>query len=200
MELQSLHQAASYTTSSEFQTATPQTIFIRSRALNDHWLEFKKAHWEVINKAEECNLSTHELIRTQAEDVYLRATEEFEGAPNRLVSGNIETHGGHGVVHVELGDTSYSDRISKFDGNFAKWATFRDSFKAAVLDRTDLGSVQKLLRLQQSVTGMAADILGEWTLMPENLQSAWDQLFELIFASCLRCPWSNQNHIQAFAA
>lgn len=43
------------------------------------------------------------------------------------------------------------DKIAQFDGNFAKCATFRDSFTAAVLDRIDLKPVQKLLR--QSVIG-----------------------------------------------
>lgn len=176
MQLHSLQQAAAFTTSNEFQTASPQAISIRSKALDDHWQEFKISHWDLVNKAVECDLSNHELIRTQAEDVYLCATEAFRKAQDQRWSNDKEPHAGKRIVHVELGDASYADRITKFDGNFAKWATFRDSFKASVLDRTDLRPVQKLLRLQQSVTGMAADILGEWTLTPENLQSAWDQL------------------------
>lgn len=175
MQLQSLRQAASYTDSKEFESASSQNISVRARALDDHWLEFKRVHWEVISKSEESDLSSHELIRAQAEEVYLCATEKFAAIQSPRSTQSNESQG-HGVFHVELGDISYADKISKFDGNFAKWATFRDSFKAAVLDRTDLGPVQKLLRLQQSVTGMASDILGEWTLMPENLISAWDQL------------------------
>lgn len=176
MQLKSLRQAAGFTMSDEFQTASPQAISIRSKALHDHWHEFKISHWDLVSKADECDLSDHELVRTQAEEVFLRATEAFKSVQDRRGRHGIESHAGPGIVHVELGDTSYTDRIAKFDGNFAKWATFRDSFKAAVLDRTDLRPVQKLLRLQQSVTGMAADILGQWTLTPENLQLAWDQL------------------------
>lgn len=176
MHLQALQQAVKFTISNEIQTATAEALAIRLKALQDHWEDFKNAHWALIQNAFESDLSSHELIRTQAEEAFLHAKELFESAPNRLRSFHNESHGGPGVVHVELGDTSYNETIAKFDGNFAKWATFRDSFKAAVLERTDLRPVQKLLRLQQSVTGMAAGILGEWTLTPENLPLAWDQL------------------------
>lgn len=176
MQLHSLHQAAGFTSSDEFETSSPQTILVRSKALRDHWQEFLNAHWDLVSKADECDLNNHALVRAQAEEVYLRAIAAFESVQGRPGSHGNDTQAGPGIVHVALGDTTYTDRITKFDGNFAKWATFRDSFKAAVLDRTDLRPVQKLLRLQQSVTGMAEDILGEWTLTPENLLLAWEQL------------------------
>lgn len=166
--------------SATFETSSVEAIEIRSKILQENWDEFKDAHWKVISGSDESDLITHENTRAQAESIYLRVIEECDkrlAAVQPVNVGNCApAPADANVVRVELADTGFPDKVALFDGNFARWATFRDSFEAAVLDRSDLKPVQKLLRLQQAVTGMAADVLGEWALRSENLPLAWAQL------------------------
>lgn len=181
MYLQSLERAEAFMLSSELQAVSMQAVRIRSESLKENWSSFQEAHLKVLTFSAEHELEQQDLVRARAESIYLHAAEELE---KRCVALEVENeapvvHSKHdrNVFRVELPDTSYPDKIAQFDGNFAKWATFRDSFTAAVLDRIDLKPVQKLLRLQQSVIGMAASVLGEWALVPENLPLAWEQLY-----------------------
>lgn len=166
--------------SATFENSSVQTIATRSKIVQENWDEFKDAHWKVISGSAESDLVSHEDTRAQAESIYLRVIEECDKrlAANQPanVSNCAPAPADANVVRVELADTGFPDKVALFDGNFARWATFRGSFKVAVLDRSDLKPVQKLLRLQQAVTGIAADVLGEWALKPENLSLAWAQL------------------------
>lgn len=180
MYLQSLERTLTFVTADDFNSATEQTIDIRLEQLKDNWRNFQDAHLNVISIVGEHELAENDKIRADAESIFLQATEKLE-LHRVTFQRSSYTHAEKSiadtkVVRVEVGDTAFPDRIASFDGNFAKWATFRDSFSAAVLDRAELKPIQKLLRLHQSVTGMAAAVLGEWSLVPENLPLAWAQL------------------------
>lgn len=180
MHLQSLERTLAYLVSNDLNSVTEQTIRLRLDQLKENWHSFQDAHLKVIGIVVEHELAENDEIRAHAESIFLQAAEKLEfqnvtlqQTKNARIAMPIA---GNNVVRVEVGDTGFRDRIVAFDGNFAKWATFRDSFTAAVLDRAELGPVQKLLRLHQSVTGMAAAVLGEWALVPDNLPLAWAQL------------------------
>lgn len=175
MFLKSLERAEAFMLSSEFKEVSTQAVRIRAESLKENWSNFQEVHLKILNVTAEHELEQQDMVRARAESMYLHAAGELEKMVQNEATGGKSKHDPN-VFRVELADTSYPDKIAKFDGNFAKWATFRDSFTAAVLDRIDLKPVQKLLRLQQGVTGMAASILGEWALISENLPLAWEQL------------------------
>lgn len=168
MHLQSMERCLTYLVSEDFDSLTEQSIKLRMDQLKENWHSFQDAHLKVISIVGEHELTASDKIRAHAESIFLQAAEKLEmhqatlrkSDDVRMAMHTTETN----VVRVEVGDTVFPNRIVAFDGNFAKWATFRDSFKAAVLDRIELRPVQKLLRLHQSVTGMAAAVVGMFSL------------------------------------
>ncbi|XP_071574144.1 uncharacterized protein [Temnothorax nylanderi] len=66
--------------------------------------------------------------------------------------------------------------IPKFDGTPSEWLNFRDLFAIFVLSNKSLTSVEKLQYLKTSLTGTAAYLIENTTLISENLPKAWDSL------------------------
>jgi Pao retrotransposon peptidase/Family of unknown function (DUF5641)/Protein of unknown function (DUF1759) len=66
--------------------------------------------------------------------------------------------------------------IAKFSGNPMDWARFREQFKAAVTDRTDINDVSKLSFLRSFLEGEAATLLDSSISAAEDFDLAWEIL------------------------
>ena len=70
-------------------------------------------------------------------------------------------------------------KIKPFDGSFAKWKEFHDTFVAMVHAKNNITNVQKLHLLKGAVVGDAARVLGSWQLTDANYAMAWQRMIEV---------------------
>lgn len=75
-------------------------------------------------------------------------------------------------------DNNQHMQLPKFDGNFANWIEFRDSFIQLVHNRTDKTSMAKLNLLLQHLTGDAQRYLAGMQRCSDNYPIAWQMLME----------------------
>ncbi|XP_012235058.1 uncharacterized protein [Linepithema humile] len=66
--------------------------------------------------------------------------------------------------------------LPKFNGTPADWLSFKDLFQALVLDNSTLTPVAKLQYLKTSLTGSAAPLLKNTTLIADNFEKAWQSV------------------------
>ena len=66
--------------------------------------------------------------------------------------------------------------LPTFDGNQQNWDTFKELFKARVVDDDDIPAALKLQHLLSSLQGDAARRFGNLQLTSANFQVAWDTL------------------------
>ena len=71
-------------------------------------------------------------------------------------------------------------QISKFNGNWHEWLSFRDMFKASVYDPPDaqLAPIKKLQYLKQALEGDALRTIQSIPMTDASLKRAWDALLE----------------------
>lgn len=68
------------------------------------------------------------------------------------------------------------DTWGKFNGDYAKWQSFRDRFMAGVHNNEKVKKIFKFQYLQTACIGEAKGALGEWDLTEENYEKAWQRL------------------------
>lgn len=68
------------------------------------------------------------------------------------------------------------DTWGKFNGDYSKWQSFRDRFKAAIHDSERVKPIFKFQYLQTACVGEAKGALGEWDLTEANYEKAWNRL------------------------
>lgn len=83
-------------------------------------------------------------------------------------------------LRIEVQQTDAAGNIpntwGKFDGDYAKWQSFRDRWLAAMHTNDKVKAVTKFQNLKTACIGDAAGALGEWDLTEANYQKAWDRL------------------------
>lgn len=89
----------------------------------------------------------------------------------RVKSGATE------AVKIQLVEIPEKERVPTFDGQFHKWAAFRDSFTAEIHENSGLTKRQKLLKLRGSVADAAKRAMDQYTVISdENYDAAWAAL------------------------
>ena len=63
-----------------------------------------------------------------------------------------------------------------FDGDYAKWKSFRDRWVASMHNNEKVPTITKFQNLKKACIGQAEGALGEWDLTEENYQRAWERL------------------------
>ncbi|XP_054713437.1 uncharacterized protein LOC129222899 [Uloborus diversus] len=66
--------------------------------------------------------------------------------------------------------------LMNFYGDTEDWISFREIFKSAILDNSQLTDLEKLQYLQTAVRGSAAKLIRGFSLQGENLKNCWDIL------------------------
>lgn len=66
--------------------------------------------------------------------------------------------------------------LLKFSGRPEDWVSFRDSFKAGVINRKEISDVEKLQYLKGLVQGDASRLIGHIEISDEGYRTAWKQL------------------------
>jgi len=67
-------------------------------------------------------------------------------------------------------------KLSKFNGDYANWPSFRELFSAVILQHAKLNDVEKLHYLRSCVQGPAEQLIRGLPLTRDSLQPSWDLL------------------------
>lgn len=82
-------------------------------------------------------------------------------------------------VNVPMQQHNIPNTWGTFDGSVTKWKQLRDRFKESMHDNKDVSLATKILRLQDSLKGKAAQALGQRHFTADNYMDAWKRLNEL---------------------
>lgn len=83
------------------------------------------------------------------------------------------------TINVQLDPTDFYLKpveLESFDGNYAKWTSFREDFVDQVHNNDKIKPVNKLRRLKALVMGQAAVTLGNWQATSTGYTAAWEKL------------------------
>lgn len=90
------------------------------------------------------------------------------------------TQAGQEKVQIEVQHTDAAGNVTNtwgtFDGDYAKWRSFRDRWQVAMHSNGKVQPVTKFQNLKTACTGDAAEALGDWDLTDDNYSKAWDKL------------------------
>lgn len=146
------------------------------------WHNFKKAHFSLLERSTDSQIPVLNELYAVVDDTYWRTSStlstRIQSLSTPLVGGSV--NGGvqpdASLLQFHLGNLSAPIKLPEFNGTFSQWAAFRDSFIIDVIEDPRLSDAHKLRRLQSSVTGQAAKIMGTWAIKAENFQLAWGKL------------------------
>lgn len=83
-------------------------------------------------------------------------------------------------LRIEVQQTDATGNVPNtwgtFNGDYAKWKSFRDRWLAAMHTNTKIQVVTKFNNLKTACIGEAAGALGDWDLTEENYDKAWKRL------------------------
>lgn len=98
----------------------------------------------------------------------------------QMEQANSQVVRGKSPIRVEVQQTDASGNVpntwGKFDGDYAKWQSFRDCWIAAMHCKTNIKTIVKFTNLKAACVGQARGALGEWDLTEENYHKAWERL------------------------
>lgn len=90
------------------------------------------------------------------------------------------TQASHEKVQIEVQHTDAAGNVPNtwgtFDGDYAKWRSFRDRWQVAMHSNEKVKPVTKFTNLKTACTGDAAEVLGDWELTEDNYVKAWQKL------------------------
>ncbi|XP_029160026.1 uncharacterized protein LOC114932018 [Nylanderia fulva] len=162
---------------------------VRSRLqkLKDDYARYEHTHAKVLALATEDFVATHKYFTedrfSACEAAYYTASDYMAEWEAQLEPQATSTPEPSSIVsHRQNVFTSRSafqlPRISlpKFSGEFSDWESFRDQFKALIIENSDLVDVNRLQYLHSCVKSDAFDIVRNLALVDSNFKVAWDLL------------------------
>lgn len=115
-----------------------------------------------------------------AEHEYYAIKAKLRDRLAQLDSVNANSQQASGKLQIEVQTNDLFGNIpntwGQFDGDYAKWQSFRDRFNAAIHGNEKLKSVFKFQYLQAACVGEAKSALGDWDLTETNYEKAWSRL------------------------
>lgn len=165
-------------------------------------LETVKSYWGQYTEVEDelCELEQDKNKNTEAEDgetieqyeakylyIYSSLLKAIRGkTPHSEVTDNTLENltGQQNKFLAQLGSLVPKENdvalpkiiIPKFDGEYSKWATFRDLFLGSVDGKTNLTKTQKFYYLISFLDGEALDLIKNIPMSEDHYLEAWDKL------------------------
>lgn len=138
---------------------------MKLRTINDAWERLQVADEEV------------EFSRQELPQEYLMKLIGFDSEVEMIVFTleqilHDQPHSSHGTDYSE-GFKLPRVVISKFNGDYFKWTTFKDLFTTMVIDKANLSDGQRMQLLKTSLEGEAASLIEDLTIADINFESAW---------------------------
>ncbi|XP_076397869.1 uncharacterized protein LOC143266118 [Megachile rotundata] len=148
---------------------------LRKQKLEDHYNSFCK----IQNQIEEIADSDEQsLVHEEFENLYYECADFINSALHRLntrepskVSVNSDSSGS---LTPSTSGIIPKIHIQPFDGNYAEWQGFYDTFRSLVHDNKSIPTIHKFHLLKSYLTGSAASVTNSLTASEENYTVAWD--------------------------
>lgn len=189
--VKSIRRQATYVDSKRFGLITLSLAETRLERLNQLWLRLNAIQEELIGHVDVDSVEECQAQFDDGEDLYFIASGALRGkikelAPLQSTYPN-EDEGAVGgaperliTVSVNLPDWhEVKNTWGMFDGSLLKWQSFHDCFIARVHNDDKIPNAYKFTLLRDSLTGHAAQTLGEWHLTEDSYAEAWDRLLQV---------------------
>ena len=158
----------------------------RMERVKEQFREIRANHSKLTVMAEAETEATHQYFLTEQ---FTHAEELMDAALDYLAEFAVP----HAAVpHISIMDASNASNdyhvgprpvsrlpridLPKFDGAFERWETFRDRFKAMVIDDPILTNVERLHYFCSVVTGTTSTSLSHLAVTDANFEVAWQIL------------------------
>lgn len=175
VHLNAIRRAVNFVHDEDFVDTDVETLRARLSRLEESWKKFESEINELIKKISGEEQENEEQCLIHGETQYIEARAAMCARISSLEKKNTQETSRQ-VVRVQLADLAAPDKLPEFDGDDARWASFKDAFLIDVDQNPNLTDVQKLRRLLSAVKGSAEQALGTWSVRPENYQLAWKRL------------------------
>lgn len=152
-------------------------IETRLELLDQYWAEFRAEQETLIEGAmDEEAINAQDQVFDQTENIFIDTKARMRSRIAELRPAPVQVPA---VVERVVQPVQHRIKIKPFNGDFAKWREFRDTFISSVHNNANLSPIQKLQELKEAVTGEADRVLGTWQLADANYVSAWARLNEV---------------------
>lgn len=157
------------------QTAEEGALISQTQHLKNLYAQYEQVLFQCIDITND----DHDLLINQG-----IVHTHFTSASALLFSAGARfrnQHLGNAVNHAGEHNSAALPKLEppSFDGNVYGWEDFRDLFKSAVHERTELSNVRKLQYLKNCMKGEASNLLRNYKLTDENYEIAWNFLVSL---------------------
>lgn len=156
--VQTIQRASQLIHSSEMQEMNLELASSKLNMLNEAWHNFERAHFALIQEAENSRMAEILDVYAAVDDTYWQASSALSTRIQTLssaVRGSVDgiAPAEASLLQFHLGNIAAPIKLPEFDGTFSQWASFRDSFIIDVIEDPRLGEAHKLKKLQHAVTG-----------------------------------------------
>ena len=182
----SIREIRRFVEGDEFENASKQRLIVLQTALKRHFDQFFESHHELIDgQIAQAEFIVHETLKNEIEsivnDIEVAILERIDLINQRNVQPEPvqEQQQNNQLPAFEMSYLVHQgiDNVcGEFDGTLWKWASFRDLFVSTVHESNILTNVIKLRCLIRSLTGDAAEVLGNWSITNDNYPLAWERL------------------------
>lgn len=186
-----ISRMAQFAASDQIETLGYEGLRLRNDRLTALWEKADDLFLVLVSQTDE----NPGLVLSYEESIGITEEEYFEASTNfrqkmlelerREAAANPSATNQEGIdagkkeikVILPLQEHDMKNTWGYFDGsNEKEWLGFRDRFKAAILDKTEISEAYKLSYLTNSLKGAAARTLGNCHVANESVQVAWDRL------------------------
>lgn len=180
-----IHRAYEFTQSERLNTSNHQNLSLRYGELNKEWEESRIVYRKLIKLVDDHMVQSYDDCFYIMEEEYFDASSALgtkidtlerqvksASQPASEVGNNLEQT----QIKVVMPVHTVQNTWGKFDGNRRKWLGFRDRFVAAVHNNENVDEAFKLMHLVGSMTGAAANVLGERQETGDSYKDAWDRI------------------------
>lgn len=183
-----IHRLYMFSLSDKIETLDHEGLRIRNNELARQWEKASELFYSLIGQIDDAMAKSYDTCLAIMEEEYFDASavfgkkiSEFESAS--ALKSRSASEVGHPLEEKQLKLVmpvhSIPNTWGKFDGNKRKWLGFRDRFLAAIHNNPDVSEPYKQMHLVQSLTGRAANTLGERRSATDSYQEAWERLMEV---------------------
>ncbi|XP_055527263.1 uncharacterized protein LOC129719872 [Wyeomyia smithii] len=155
-------------------------VNVRLESLDRAYTQFMEVQNDVERLDKNDNLETHLTERVNFEQRYCEAKgfllSHFCNDVNQTLNNSV-------VANSHSTSSSFHHRLPKidlprFNGDFSRWLSFRDTFMSKVHSNADIPTVANLQYLIQSLEGDAKKPFKSVDIEADNYSSTWDALLK----------------------
>lgn len=161
-----------------------EEVELRLEVLKESWNTAREMEEILARKEDQFKMAEVERKVAETEELYFMAWAMLKKRKKELSVKETEKEQQN---FVKLSLPHVKSTWGEFDGTITKWQGFRDGFVAAVHENDRVAPEYKFAYLKKSLTGRAAQMLGEWQLTESNYCEAWHRMNEVFnrkYATC----------------